>query len=385
VKLVIFIGSLARGGAERVTTNMANQLVDEGWQVTIVTLSDASTDSFELRPAVRRIALGLAAESANALEAVMSNLRRIRALRRVLQNNRPNAALGMMNTASALLAFASHGLDIVAIGSERGNPSTVRLGAAWSWLRRIAYRRLNAIVALTPEASSWLAQDTGARHIAVIPNAVVWPLPEQAPRVNPDSVGQPGRKRLMAVGRLSQVKGYDKLLEAFAQVAARHVDWELVIVGEGPHRSVLQGQLQGLGLAGRVILAGEAGNLVDWYQRADLFVLTSRHEGFPNVVLEAMAQGLACVSFDCEAGPRNIIRTGIDGLLVQDQDSAALAAALDQLMSDPDLRAQYAARATEVRERFASTRIVGMWRDLITEKVRLDDRINAGQGISPSV
>lgn len=385
MRLVIFIGSLARGGAERVTTNMANQLFDEGWQVTIVTLSDASTDSFKLRPGVRRVALGLEGESANPLVAVVSNMRRIRALRRVLKDARPDAALGMMNTASALLAFAARGLKIVTIGSERGNPSTVRLGAAWSWLRRIAYRRLHAVVALTPEASSWLARDTGARNITVIPNAVVWPLPDQVPRVDPDSVGQLGRMRLMAVGRLSQVKGYDKLLEAFAGVAARHANWELVIVGEGPQRSVLQAQLDRLGLAGRVILAGEAGNLVDWYQRADLFVLTSRHEGFPNVVLEAMAQGLACVSFDCEAGPRNIIRTGIDGLLVQDQDSAALATALDQLMSDSELRARYAARATEVRERFSSTRIVGMWRDLITEKVRLDDRINAGQGISPTV
>jgi glycosyltransferase involved in cell wall biosynthesis len=385
VKLVIFIGSLARGGAERVTANMANQLVDEGWQVTIVTLSLASTDSFELRKGVRRVALGLAGESANPLVAVGNNLRRILALRRVLKTERPNAALGMMNTASALLAFASRGLGIVAIGSERGNPSTVRLGRAWSWLRRTAYRRLHAVVALTPEASLWLAHDTGARNITVIPNAVVWPLPDQMPHVSPAAVGKSGRKRLMAVGRLSKVKGYDKLLEAFALVAARHADWELVIVGEGPERRALQTQLERDGMAEQVILAGEAGNLVDWYRHAHLFVLTSLHEGFPNVILEAMAHGLACVSFDCEAGPRNIIRTGIDGLLVRDQDAGALAAALDQLMSEPDLRATYANRAKEVRERFASARIVGMWRDLISEKVRLDGRINTGQGISPPV
>ena len=130
-----------------------------------------------------------------------------------------------------------------------------------------------------------------------------------------------------------------------------------------------------------MILAGEVGNLPDWYRRAHLFALSSRHEGFPNVLLEAMAHGLACVSFDCEAGPRNIIRDGVDGLLVKDQDVGALAAALGRLMDDRDARTLYANRAVEVRERLGMSRILGMWRDLI-KSLGLDGTINVGQGIS---
>lgn len=381
MNLVVFIHSLGRGGAERVTANLANHLADEGWNITIVTLADARLDCYELRRSIHRVSLNLDEESANPLVAIANNVRRIRAVRAVLREMRPDVALGMMNTASVLLVFASRGLGIVNIGAERANPSTARMGRAWSWLRSMAYRRLHALVALTPEAARWLEQHAGARNIVVIPNAVVWPLPDQAPRVDPDAVGIPGRKRLLAVGRLAPVKGFDNLLAAFSQIAASHADWELVIVGEGPQRTALQSQIDSAGLTGQVILAGEVGNLPDWYRRAHLFALSSRHEGFPNVLLEAMAHGLACVSFDCEAGPRNIIRDGVDGLLVKDQDVGALAAALGRLMDDRDARTLYANRAVEVRERFGMSRILGMWRDLI-KSLGLDGTINVGQGIS---
>ena len=381
MNLVVFIHSLGRGGAERVTVNLANYLADEGWKITIVTLADARRDCYELHRSIHRVMLNLDEESANPLVAIANNVRRIHALRTVLREIRPHAALGMMNTASVLLLFASRGLGIVNIGAERANPSTARLGKAWSWLRSFAYRRLHALVALTPDAADWLERHAGARNIVVIPNAVVWPLPDQAPRVDPDAVGISARKRLMAVGRLAPVKGFDNLLAAFSLIAASHADWELVIVGEGPQRTALQSQIDSAGLTGQVILAGEVGNLSDWYRRAHLFALSSRHEGFPNVLLEAMAHGLACVSFDCEAGPRNIIRDGVDGLLVKDQDVGALAAALGRLMDDRDSRTLYANRAVEVRERFEMSRILGLWRDLI-KSLGLDGTINVGQGIS---
>lgn len=369
MKLLVFVHSLGRGGAERVTVNLANQLAGDGWDVCIVTVAGTRCDCYELYAAVRRVALDLEGESPNLLVAVANNLRRIRALRRILRSERPDAALAMMNTASILMAFAALGLNFVTIGAERANPSTAHIGRAWSWLRRVAYRRLHAIVALTPEAASWIRKNTGASSLAVIPNAIVWPLADQAPRVDPGSVGVPGRNRLLAVGRLAKVKGMDNLVKAFALIASRHPDWELVIVGEGTERNTLQAQIDHSGLSGRAILAGEAGNLGDWYRHAQLFALSSRHEGFPNVLLEAMAHGLACVSFDCEAGPRNITRHGVDGLLVPDQDVEALAAALEQLMDDDEMRVRLAMRAREVRDRFSVTNVMAMWRELITKKV----------------
>lgn len=366
MRLLLFIYSLDGGGAERVTTMLAKRWLDEGDQVTLVTLSD-ERDFFRLDPRVRRIALAAASSSGNVFAAMLANGRRLIALRTVLKHERPDIAIAMMTTASVLLAIASAGLAVVTIGSERAHPARAPIGRVWSWLRQRAYWRLGAVVAQTPEAAQWLRSHTSARRVAVIPNSVVWPLPEQAPRVSPSIVGAAGRSRLLAVGRLHWVKGYELLLEAFAELATRFADWELVIVGEGTQRAGLQERVVALGLTGRAYLVGRVGNLAEWYSSAKLLVLTSRHEGFPNVLLEALACGVPVVSFDCEAGPRNIVRPDVDGLLVPDQDLAALVAALGRLMSDAEFRAACAANAPDVRQRFAEERVAGLWRSLFEQ------------------
>jgi glycosyltransferase involved in cell wall biosynthesis len=118
------------------------------------------------------------------------------------------------------------------------------------------------------------------------------------------------------------------------------------------------------GVVDRTIFGGEVGNIGDWYESADVFVLSSRREGFPMVLVEAMANGLPAVSFDCDTGPRDIIRHEVDGLLVPPQDTVKLAEAMARVMGDAALRKRMAARAIEVRDRFSMARIGAMWDDL---------------------
>jgi len=125
------------------------------------------------------------------------------------------------------------------------------------------------------------------------------------------------RRIVLAVGRFTKVKGFDLLIKAFAGIAIAYADWDLVILGEGPERSDLEAQVEALGLGHRVKLPGRAGNMPDWYARADLFVMSSHFEGFPLVLVEAMAHGCPAVSFDCDTGPRDIIRDEMDGRLVR--------------------------------------------------------------------
>lgn len=368
MRLLIFIGSLSSGGAERVTANLSNYWVAKGWQITVVTLAPLNLDFYELHPAVQRIALNQTGDSANALLGTWNNLRRVRALRRVLREVRPDIALSMMTTANVLLALAAWGLPTVcAIGSEHIHPPQFPLGRVWEGLRRHLYRRLAAVTALTEESAAWLKAHTRARQIAVIPNAAAWPLPVQSPRLEPAAVGVLGRQRLLAIGRLDRQKGFDGLIAAFATLADRHPHWELVILGEGPLRPALQAQVDAAGLQQRVFMPGRVGNVGQWYESADLYVMSSRFEGFPNTLLEALAHGAPAVSFDCDTGPRDIIRHQVDGWLVPASDVAGLTAALDRLMGDADLRRRFSERAVEARERFSMERIAGLWEALFEE------------------
>lgn len=362
MKLAFLIHSLSTGGAERVTANLANHWAEKGWEVTVITIADRSLDYYALAPSIRRVPLGLAQDSSGPLSAIAGNLRRLGAVRQALRAARPDVAVAMMTQSNILLALASFGLrGLVTVGSERTHPPQMPLGRAWESLRRFWYGRLDGIVALTSESAAWLRTHTRGRHVVTIPNPVPWPFPRQAPLV---PVASSGRKLLLAVGRLSEEKGFATLIRCFAQLAGSHPEWDLVLLGEGKLRPELEALAGQAGVAGRVRLAGQAGNVGDWYEAADLYVLCSRFEGFPNTLAEAMAHGVPAVSFDCDTGPRDIIRHGEDGLLVAPGDAAALHAALDRLMGDAAARQAYAQRAVQARERFSPALTIAKWEHL---------------------
>lgn len=366
-RLVIFLYSMEGGGAERVTANLANHWATAGWEITVITLAPIGLDFYELHPAITRISLNLAGNSRNAVHAAWQNFRRVSALRRVLRESQPDVALGLMPAGNMILALAAYGLGVRAVGTERSHPPTVPLGPFWEGLRRLVYGRLDGLAVLTRETAHWIEANTRARRVTVIPNAALWPLPAQEPNVSPGAVCRGGRLVLLAAGRLIEEKGYELLLQAFSQLAPKHPSWDLVILGEGYARSKLEGEVKVLRLEGRVLLPGRMGNLREWYEHADLYVMSSRREGFPNALVEALAHGLPAVSFDCDTGPRDIIRHEIDGLLVPPENVASLAAALDRLMGDPDLRRNFGARAVEARERFSIETIAAKWEKLFEE------------------
>jgi glycosyltransferase involved in cell wall biosynthesis len=372
MKILFFIYSLRSGGAERVTVNLANHWAARGQQVTILTLLPQTFDFYELHPAVRRISLDLVSDGGNFLTGVWNNVRRILKLRRVLRGAKPDIALSMMTTANVLLAFATYRMtDLVTIGCERVYPpSYVTPGSAWGRLRRWMYGKLTAVAAQTQDAKAWLDSNTFARRVAVIPNAVQWPLPVQPPVIAPGELVPQSKRILLAVGRLESQKGFDWLIDAFATLAPKHPTWVLVILGEGTQRKALETQLSNQRLDTKVFLPGVVGNVAQWYARADVYVSSSRFEGFPNTLMEALAHGLPAVSFDCNSGPSEIIRHGIDGFLVPLGDLSAFTAALDQLMSDATMRYRFAQHATEVRERFSMERIASAWEAIFLETPR---------------
>ncbi len=358
--LMIVIHSLRGGGAERVAADLAAYWQGRGCRVTVVTQTTDAEDAYALPEGVRRHALGLDAHGGGGPRAAWGNWRRLRALRRLIRDERPGVVLGMMTKASILSVLAASRLPCRVIATEHTHPPVQRLPEAWQRLRRWAYPRADAVIALTRGTARWLDEALPGVRAQVIPNAVRWPLGNGEPVVEPPA--RQGRHRLLAAGRLHPVKGFDILIAAFARIAPLFPDWDLVILGEGAQRGELQRAVDEAGLAARVSMPGRVGNMTQWYESSDLYVLSSRTEGLSNTLLEAMACGLPCVAFDCDTGPREIIRDGIDGVLVRpDGDPEALAAWLSELMAHPEERRRYASRAVDVRDRFGVPRVMAMW------------------------
>jgi glycosyltransferase involved in cell wall biosynthesis len=361
----MIIHSLQGGGAERMMTLMANYWAAAGWGITLLTLDKSPTPLlYELDSRVQSIPLGVASNSKNAAIALQNNLKRIRALRHAISATRPDVVLSFMDKTNVLTLLAMRGLNIPVVVSERSDPAMNHPGQVWANLRLLTYKMADAVAVQSEGAMNYFPTKIQARA-RIIPN----PVSKPSGCIRRTVSGDAGMS-VAAMGRLVRAKGFDLLLEAFAQVKDKHNDWELIILGEGPLREELESLRDRLELKGRVLMPGRVSNPYEYMAGADLFVMPSRYEGFPNALCEAMASGVAVISTDCPSGPREIIRDNVDGLLVASEDSKSLASAMDRLMSNDTQRKQLASRAPEVMERFAIERIMPMWEEVFARAIK---------------
>ena len=363
------VATLGPGGAERVLTLLAGGQVERGDRVTIVTLAgDDWPPHWPLHPGVEHVALGVLSQRRSIADAVRQTIRRWRVLRATLRRLRPDVVIAFMDTTNVLTLAATTGLGIPTLVAERNDPHEEPLGRGYELARRVLYLRSAAIVVQTAQAGRYFGGRLAAR-VRVIPNPVVVPLGRERARRSAGGAqsGVDPRRRVVAIGRLTPQKGFDLLLQAFARIAPSRPGWQLTIHGEGPERRNLEDERRALGLDDRVDLPGVTADPAAALQAATIFVLPSRWEGFPNVLGEAMAMGRPVVAFDCPSGPAELVRHELDGLLVPPADVAALAESLARLMDDPHLCALLAARAPEVRERFALERVLDAWDAAIRE------------------
>ena len=362
MKLVLFIHSLARGGAERDMAEMANHWVKSGRDVTLLTLAGPEDDTFPLDPGVRRIGLGLMHRARGRFDAIRWNLRRWRAVRRTLRELEPDAVVSFVEKTNVLALASALFLKIPVIVSERVDPRAYSVGRGWNWLRRILYPKASALVVMTESVRRWGERIARRRPVFVIPNpARKMPVTSPAASKGPVDRLDPKSHCILGMGRLNPQKGFDLLIDAFSRIAPKHPDWRLEIYGEGDERPHLERQIEMLGLTDRVFLPGWTLHPGNQFATSDLFVLSSRFEGYGNVLAEAMAAGMPVVSFDCDSGPSDIIRQGIDGILVPKENVEQLAATIDLMCGDGELRRRLAAKAPEVLNRFSEQRFFQQW------------------------
>ena len=366
-RVVLYIDSLKTGGAERVTLLFARWLAQEGWRATVLTRHGPSRDFYPVPAGVHRAIEPSDPPWLRCLGLLGFPLRVLR-LRAWLQRHQPDLVLGMTTLPAIKLLVAVRGMACPCIVSERNFPPLKRPGWPWRLLRRLTYPWAQLHLVQTESTGRWLAQHLNARPQLCLANPVAWPLPRFAP--DPDPTDWLARQKvgadqqvLLAVGTKAHQKGFDRLVAMFALLRERHPQVHLVILGMDavPYHGVdQQAQLRRMlpQASHSLHFPGRVGNVQDWYERADLFLLPSRYEGFPNVLLEAMASGCCCVSSDCPQGPAELIRDGVNGrLLPNDANPQTWADVVSALLVDSDVRRRLACRALEVRQRFSEGRL----------------------------
>lgn len=370
MKIALVISSLGGGGAERVMATLANAWVHDGIEVTLITLASRAEDVYPLDDAVERVDLDQTGSSSNFLQALIRNIVRVRRLRATLVACNPDVVVSFLTTTNLLTILACRGLARPLLVSERVFVSKYPPNGVWRLLYRPLYRLATEVVSQTQRGATDLEARL-KRKVSVIPNPL---MPQHQgslrQRVQTTILLRKGDARwVLAIGRLSVEKGFDLLISAFARVAAHYPKWHLVIAGEGPERSALTAQITGFRLTERIHLLGFCNDAQALMRQADLFVLPSRYEGMPNALMEAMATGCPCISFDCESGPAELIDHGVNGWLVAPENVVALAAALEQLMRDPSASQRLGVAAKAVTERFAVEVVITQWNSLIASAI----------------
>jgi len=363
-RIVIIVGSIAAGGAERVAATMANAWCKSGDEVWLVsTYLGARAAAYPIHPGVSVVLLSEAMPGPRLWPPILG---KIRGVHRLLRSIEPDVIISFLTNVNVLTILAHANSGVPLIISERTDPLHDReLPSALRLTRTLCYRFADALVVQsTAAAQRYGARLPGVSRITVLPN----PLPAEL-AASPNRARQDGEGGcVIAMGRLTPEKGYAKLIDAFAAALGNDRSWQLRIWGDGPLREDLQSRMDRLQLADRVQLCGLTDQPWPTLAAAQIFVLSSQYEGFPNAMLEAMALGLPCIAFDCPSGPRELADAGRAAILIPPDDVGALATALRTLAGDRALRTALGERAaTIVRGTFAQQSVMADWDALIEE------------------
>jgi len=362
VHILLTISSLSgAGGAERVMSIMANYWAEKGWAVSIITFDDGGKPPFyQLHPQVKYLAVNKKKKSGKN----NSNFRKYIKIRKMLIKNKPDLIISFLTGNNIKILRYTLFSNIPVIVAERVAPVYATFSSKKKLSIRWLYPKAAFVVFQTQKMVDHFPQQIHRKSV-IIPN----PVPQIGEHISQPEIALPEGKLLFAIGHMSQKKmhqkGFDLLIPVFGNLSKKHPDWHLVILNDGPEKVALEKEIERHNLQNRVYLVGKVKNIFPIFKNGDLFVLSSRYEGFPNALCEAMACGLPVVSFDCPTGPGDIICNGIDGVLVPPEDVEGLEKALDALMGNEILRKKMGAKATEIVERFSMEKIMGMWEKLI--------------------
>ena len=348
MKILFVTSSLVSGGSERVLTTLANYWNKKGWDIDVFIIS-TKNKFYSLDEGITLYT------SKNYYNNTLLNYtRQLLDIRETIKKVEPSIIISFLDLMNISTILASIGLKIPLLISERNNFDTLK-SKHWRAMRRITYPFANGmVVQSTYDFEKY--KYVKSKKIIANPLDVTILL---------DANIENKQKEIIAVGSLSYQKGFDMLIEAINKTDMK--DWKCYIIGKGRERDNLQKLIEKYNIEDKISLIGEKKNIFEYYQKASIFVLSSRYEGFPNVLNEAMAHGCASIAFDCKTGPSDMITDGKDGFVIEANNTTALAKQIEFLINNEEEREKISYQAIKVRERNNLNKIASEWEEYLLE------------------
>lgn len=365
--IVIVVSAMNLGGAQRVVSILSDHWSQSGYKVTLIsTYTGEKANHYQVH---KNVSLRYLSDSPYFNQNKFANLVwKLFQLRKMLKSLNPDQVISFLTRVNVASALSLLGIKSSLTICERTWTPFATLNKKLFWFYRILFKKVDRVIVQTDKSKSWLRKHFPDIEVQVIPNPTIYPIPYQNEKsIKPDNLLSQSRKIILASGRLHKFKQFDLLINTFSSLESNFPDWDLVILGDGEERKDLSSLSTALGLQNRIYLPGSVGNVSDWYERADLFVLSSSVEGFPNVLLEAMTYGLPCVSFDCDTGPRDMIINEVNGVLVDPKArELGMITALTKLLTDKDFRNELSANSVLLRDKYSVKNIMQQWDGILS-------------------
>ncbi|QQZ27749.1 glycosyltransferase family 4 protein [Thiothrix subterranea] len=336
-KIAIVIAELAApGGAEKVAVDLAEEFRQRNYEVTVIKFARLPPEITRYELPVRMINLDIPERQGGLFTQISLLLQRAWQFRQLFQREKFDHIFSFLEAANVPCALACSD----AVLSIHLDPGTMTRSEwlAFRWL----YPRAKRVIAVSRQMQNLLEKQAHLSNVNCIYNPVNTRLIREKSQ---ETLGFEGRF-ILGVGRLEKQKRFDLLIEAFARSKAQQA-CKLLIVGRGSQQTLLEQKIKALGMEARVVLVGFDANPYKYMAKAEFQVMSSDYEGYPLVLIEALSLGCPIVSTDCPTGPREIIRHGENGLLVEKGNVAALAAGIDELFFDDDKRERLRQQAQE--------------------------------------